>query len=170
MIRVAAIMLCLSGPCVAQDRVSILMGSHHVGATVDFEETNPGIFLTWDRVTFGTYVNSYGRQSLAATYASPVLGGEDWSVELFAGAAYYPENGRGFAVHLGDVVPIGGLQIHYGNLFAQILPSDGKATDAILTVGITLDLSRPDGHFQGEKRPSDWFDDRHWPGAAELGP
>jgi len=130
----------LAAPAAAQDRVSILLGSHHVDAAYDFEETNPGLFLTWDQVTLGTYVNSYGRTSVAATYALPLAAGQDWAVDLFAGAALYPENGRDFAVHLGDVVPIGGLQGRYRNLFVQIMPSDGKATDAIVAFGVTFSL------------------------------
>ena len=120
--------------------MSILLGSHHVDAAYDFEERNLGLFLTWDQVTLGTYVNSYGRQSVAATYALPIFSGDDWSVDLFAGAAYYPVNGDNFAVHIGEWVPVGGLQARYKNIFAQIMPSDGKATDAIVAFGVTFSL------------------------------
>lgn len=140
MIRIGALLCLLATAATAQDRVSILAGSHHFGASVEFQESNPGLFLTWDRVTVGAYVNSYDRQSVALTYALPVMSGDDWSVDLFGGAAWYSGNGRGFAVHVGDIVPIGGVQARYRNVFVQLLPSDGKATDAIIAFGLTFDL------------------------------
>lgn len=132
----------LAMPVMAQDRISFLIGSNHIGATDDFEENNPGIFLTWDQITVGAYTNSYGRTSVAATYALPVFSGDDWSIDVFAGAAYYPVNGDNFAVHIGEWVPVGGLQARYKNIFAQIIPSDGKAADAIFAFGLTYEINR----------------------------
>lgn len=138
MIRLAWLLALIAGPCAAQDRVSLLVGSHHASADSDFEENNPGLFLTWDRFTVGAYTNSYSRTSIAATYALPLWHGEEWSVDLFAGVAHYPINGREFAIHAGDWVPIGGLQARYRQLFVQVMPSDGKAADAIFTFGMTF--------------------------------
>ncbi len=124
----------------APDRVSILIGSHHAGG-VGFESRNPGVFATWERgpvdFTLGAYRNSYGRGSVAATVAIPVWSGESTDISLFGGAAYYPNDGRRFAVHAGDVVPIGGLQIRYRNLFAQLIPGNGKHVDAVIGFGLT---------------------------------
>lgn len=127
------------------DRVSILIGSHHVAATDRFEEINPGLFLTWeDRGgldwSAGVYHNSYGRTSVAATAALPLNRGGKVEFSLFAGAALYPEDGRRFRYHAGDVVPVFGLQVRAGPVFAQVIPSDGKATAAIISFGLTFPL------------------------------
>ncbi len=126
------------------DRVSIIFGSYHLNSSYDFEEVNPGIFLTWEQRTFdysvGIYNNSYGRESIAATASLPVVEWETGEISVFFGAALYPEDGRRFAVHVGDVVPVGGIQVRQGNLFGQLIPSDGAATSAILSLGATFPL------------------------------
>lgn len=127
------------------DRVSLLLGSDHIGGS-GFDGRNPGIFLTWeDRgpgldLSVGVYRNSYGRGSLAATLALPVARWRDGSVSIFAGAALYPGHGRHFRMHAGDVVPIGGLQVQHRNAFLQIMPSDGGAVDAVIAMGLTFSL------------------------------
>lgn len=127
------------------DRVSILLGSKHIGAQVAFEETNPGLFLTWegDRVDFslGAYHNSYGRTSVAAMWGLPVLSGDRGEVSLIAGVAYYPENGRTFKLHAGDFVPMVGVQARYGNLFLQAYPGDGAYMDGLVAMGVTFPLN-----------------------------
>lgn len=128
------------------DRISVLLGSHHVDARTEFEQRNPGLFLTWeDRggldLSVGAYRNSYGRTSVAATAAIPIWTVRDAQLSLFAGVALYPEDGRNFAVHWGDLVPVGGVQMRAGDIFTQIIPSDGAATDAIISFGITKPFS-----------------------------
>lgn len=118
------ILACLAAPVAAQDRVALLMGSHHVDAgDNDFEEVNPGLFLTWDDWTVGGYRNSYGDMSLAIT--------REWAltdhVDIFAGVATYD-----------GLMPIAGLQATIGPVFVQVIPSDGRATDAIITFGVIL--------------------------------
>ena len=126
------------------DRVSILFGSHHVDATVDFEETNPGLFLTWDNVTVGAFRNSYGNISASVTYEIPVWESDSTSLALFGGAAWYGDDAETFGVHVGEFVPIGGLQIVHDNYFMQVIPSDGVYTDVIVAFGVTFDNLR--GH------------------------
>lgn len=124
------------------DRVSILMGSYHVDAKLDFNQSNPGVFLTWEnpKVSYsvGVYDNSFNKTSVAVTAAIPVIRGGDFEASLFAGLALYPEDGRMFAVHVGDLVPIGGVQMRYKNVFMQVIPSDGAMTDAIIAAGVTF--------------------------------
>lgn len=131
------------------DRLSLLLGSHHAGATIDFENFNPGIFLSWDgsevlggqvNYTAGVFHNSYGRASISGTLGLDWPVTDDLDIGLFGGLAYYPEDGRTFAISYGDVVLIGGLQARFGNVFAQIIPSDGEFADAILTFGVTFQL------------------------------
>lgn len=123
------------------DRISLLIGSYHVDAASQFNEVNPGVFLSWDlhygAVSVGVYDNSYYKTSVAVTYSLPVFVQDDFDLSVFAGIAYYPENGRNFLVHSGDFVPIGGLQATYKNVFIQVIPSDGVATDAIIAFGLT---------------------------------
>jgi hypothetical protein len=114
----------VAGPLVAQDRVAFLMGSHHVGAGENqFEEVNPGLFLTWDNWSVGAYRNSYGGLSLALTH--------EWAltdhVAVFAGVATYD-----------GLMPIAGLQFTVGPVFVQVIPSDGRATDAIISFGLIV--------------------------------
>jgi hypothetical protein len=146
-IKAALVALCIGASAahadIVPDRFSLLLGSHHVDPQLAFNEDNPGLFLTWGRVTAGAYVNSFDRGSVAVTYALPLASGRDWSIDVFAGAAWYPVDGRAFAVHVGDVVPIGGLQGRWRGLFVQVMPSDGKATDAIVTFGMTFQTRKP---------------------------
>lgn len=127
------------------DRLSLLLGSAHIGGD-GFDGRNLGLFATWeDRAlgldySLGAYRNSYGRASIAATAALPVAEWDDGALSLFAGAALYPQDGRRFAAHVGDVVPIGGVQIRQRNLFLQIMPSDGAAVDAVIAGGITWEI------------------------------
>ena len=131
------------------DRLSLLAVARHVDPKSDFERVVPGVFLTWEGIaggpldlSAGLYRNSYARRSVALALAWPVWRRDEAQVDLFLGAALYPEDGRRFAVHLGDVVPIGGVQLRWRSLFAQVIPSDGVETDAIVTLGVSIPLGR----------------------------
>ena len=146
-LAVAIALFAVAAPAHAgPDRVSLLLGSAHVGGA-GFEGRNPGVFLTWeDRgpgfdLSVGAYRNSYGRGSFAATIALPVAHWRDGAVSIFAGAALYPKDGRHFRMHVGDVVPIGGVQVRHRSAFLQIMPSDGVAVDAVIAVGLTFPLN-----------------------------
>ncbi len=143
-------LLALAGPAAAgPDRVSALIGSRHIGAS-GFEEVNPGIFLTWDKAfeawgqpigfNIGLFRNSYGRPGMAATASLPILQRGSFDLGIFAGTALYPVDGRRFAVHVGDFVPIAGVQARWGNAFVQVIPSDGKPVQAIVSFGLTFKL------------------------------
>lgn len=142
---IAFILLTATSAQADPDRISMLIGSHHIGATQHFQESNPGVFMTWeDRggfdLSFGSYQNSYGKQSIAATAALPILRGENADLSVFVGVALYPGDGRNFAVHAGDLVPIGGLQLRVGNVFVQAMPGDGRIVDGIVSFGMTWRL------------------------------
>lgn len=148
MIRILAMALAIklaSTPAAADpDRLSILLGSAHLGGS-GFDGRNPGVALTWEDVggldlSLAVYRNSYGRGSVAVTAGLPVIGWAEGEASLFLGAALYPEDGRQFRVHVGDVVPVGGLQLRLRNFFFQVLPSDGRAVDAVVSMGVTFDL------------------------------
>lgn len=129
----------LAGP----DRVSILLGSEHVNAKRDFQEFNPGVFLTWEgqlNYSAGLYYNSYKK-------VSPLVSvGYDWEVApdldlgAFFAVAVYPGDGDEFSNSMGDVVPFIGLQARYRNVFVQFIPADGDALDALFTIGLTFEL------------------------------
>ncbi len=128
------------------DRLSVLIGSYHASPGQDFEEFNPGLFLTWEGPvldsSIGAYRNSYGKGAVAVAAAWPFLEGEHYALSLFLGAAYYPEDGRRFRYHLGDIVPLGGLQARAGPLFFQAIPGDGDEADAVFSFGVTMPLGR----------------------------
>lgn len=143
---VAALALALmpAMACAAPDRISVLLGSNHIGAKIPFEQVNPGVFLTWERAhvdwTVGAYRNSFGKMSASLTAALPLARWHNGELSAFAGAALYPGDGYTFAVHAGDLVPIGGLQVRQGRVFMQVIPSDGRTVDAIVTFGLTFPL------------------------------
>lgn len=144
MTRLALILAVLAAPAAADpDRVTLLLGSHHVAARVPFEEVNPGLILTWDRDpldwSVGAWRNSYGRLSVAGLAELPLVEGEV-SIGLVGGLALYPQDGRHFAAHLGDWVPLAGLHLRADRLSILIMPSDGKATAAVIAVGLTFDF------------------------------
>lgn len=136
----------LTGPALADgpDRVSVLLGSYHASPAQEFEEFNPGLFLTWEGdfvdTSVGAYRNSYGRGAVAVAAAWPFLRGANLELALFAGAAYYPEDGSRFRYHLGDIVPLGGLQARLGPVFLQAIPGDGDEADAVFSFGVTIPL------------------------------
>jgi hypothetical protein len=143
---VLASLLLLSGnPADAgPDRLSVLLGSHHLSPAEEFEEFNPGLFLTWEGPVFdttaGLFRNSYGRGAVALTAAYPFYESGRFQFSGFLGAAYYPENGRNFRYHLGDVVPLGGLQARFGPVFVQAIPGDGEEADGLFAFGFTVPL------------------------------
>ena len=127
------------------DRLSFLIASKHVDARSQFQEVNPGVVLTWEGrpgLSLAGYYNSYGRLSVAAALAWPVFERGEFQLDLFAGGAWYPKDGRRFGVHLGDVVPIGGVQVRWRNAFVPVIPSDGVETDAIIGLGVTFEVPR----------------------------
>ncbi len=147
MIRIILSLILLAVPVHAgPDRISFLLGSEHFGATSDFQEFNPGAFFTWDRgneYSLGAFYNSYADISVAGTVGWPVWRFDQGQVNLLTGIAWYPGDGRRFGVHVGDFVPLLGVQARYGNGFAQIIPSDGVAVDAIFAAGLTFELKKP---------------------------
>lgn len=139
--------LAAAGP----DRVSILLGSEHFNATEDFQEFNPGLFLTWEAqrdflffdstdFSVGAFYNSYAKVAPNVTVgaAREVAPGLDLGV--FAGFALYPGDGDRFRVSVGDVIPLAGFQARYRNVFAQLIPLNGDNADAVLAVGLTFAL------------------------------
>lgn len=127
------------------DRVSILLGSAHVNSDFVFNETNPGLFVTWegDPVywSIGAYQNSFSEMSVAVTGYAPVIEWDEGNAGIFAGLALYPETGRDQTVSLGDVVPLAGVQVRQGHVFVQILPTFGNGADAVITGGLTFPLN-----------------------------
>jgi hypothetical protein len=138
--------LLLAAPASAgPDRVSLMFGSHHIAANQPFEEINPGVFLTWEgrRLdwTVGAFHNSYGRTSVAGTVALPLWKTGELRLDAFAGIAHYPVDGRNFRFHAGDLVPLGGLQLRWRNLFVQAIPLDGGVAAGVLSFGVTFGLN-----------------------------
>ncbi|MEM6887322.1 MAG: hypothetical protein AAF636_04190 [Pseudomonadota bacterium] len=132
--------LAYAGP----DRLSVLLGTEHFNATRDFQEFNPGLFLTWESTydySVGLFYNSYEEVSPIVTV------GRDWEVApnfdlgVFGGLAIYPGDGDEFRISAGDLVPLVGLQARYGNVFAQFIPADGDSVDAVLAIGLTFELN-----------------------------
>ena len=114
----------------------------------DFDETNPGVFLTWEEangsalnVTVGVFENSYSRTATTVLASYPFMERGALELSVFGGVAHYPEDGRNFRVSIGDVVPIAGLQVQVGPTFVQVLPGDGDQADAVFSFGVTAPLN-----------------------------
>lgn len=133
----------VSGSAIEPDRLSFTFGSMHLNATSEFNEFNPGVFLTWEnerKYHLGAYWNSYEKVSVAALVGWPIIGDENWTFDIIAGGAYYPGDGRDFPVSLGDFVPLAGVQLRTGRFFAQVFPGDGDIVDAIISFGVTIPI------------------------------
>ena len=144
MFRALAVSLALLpnwGAQAGSDRISVLLGSHHVNAEVDYNEVNPGLIATWERefdYSVGVYYNSYNA-------ISPMVAvGYNWEladyleVGLFGGVAYYGDDADSFTVSAGGLVPLGGAQLRYKNAFMQLIPAGGEDVDAVITFGLTF--------------------------------
>jgi hypothetical protein len=144
--RLPALLLAAALPTTAlagPDRLSILLGSHHVNAKEDFQEFNPGVFATWERgldYTVGVYYNSYERVSVLASIGYGFDVAQDFEIGVFAALALYPGDGDRFSHSFGDVVPLAGVQARYKNVFVQFIPADGDSLDSLFTVGLTFEL------------------------------
>lgn len=146
--RLLCLALCLGTPALAEpDRVSILVGSYHINPGSEFDESNPGLFLTWEEagggplnVSVGAFENSYGRGAAAVLASYPFFENDTIELSVFGGVAHYPEDGRNFAVSIGDVVPLAGVQMQIGPTFFQFLPGDGNEADAVVSFGLTAPL------------------------------
>lgn len=146
MIRVATLIALLvpSAALAEPDRLSVLLGTEHVGATRNFNEYNPGLFLTWERQTFdysiGTFYNSYEDVSVMGAIGYNFEVAPDLELGAFTGIAHYPGEGDQFRVAAGDFVPLLGVQARYRNVFTQLIPADGDTVDAVLTFGLSFSL------------------------------
>ena len=141
-----AAVICFGLPAWSQDRVAILLGSHHVNATANFQETNPGAFLIWEKKRYdwsvGGFRNSYGGGSAAVMFGMPIFERGTAQLALTGGVAVYPGDGYRFDARVGDFIPLGGIRARVGNAFVQVFPSDGNTTDAVVSFGLTFDLDQ----------------------------
>lgn len=107
-----------------------IWGEYEVSQEINYNEINPGLFATWEMdgydITVGGYVNSYAKLSAAAFVAVPLYRTEDFSFDVFAGAATY------FDTIDGPIRPMGGVQARYRNVFVQLMPG------GVLAAGVTF--------------------------------
>ena len=139
----ALLLLCPLAALAGPDRVSFLIGSEHLGAEEEFEEFNPGIFLTWEHgvdLTAGVFRNSYGSAAPSVTISAPLVESGEFALSWTAGLAYYPGDGDRIDFAIGDVVPLLGLRADLGPIFIQAFPVDGETADAVIAFGVTIDL------------------------------
>lgn len=144
---IAALLLCSPAHAgdLIPDRLTVLVGSKHIGVT-GFNETNPGLLVTWnlpdDRwsVTGGMFLNSYGRTSTAAFVSRSVYRKGRFEASVFAGIAHYPFDGRRQIVHVGDVVPMGGVELRYGYFALQAYPMFGGGMKGMVSGSLVIPL------------------------------
>ena len=139
------LVLAASAAGAGPDRVSLLFGSYHINARDDYDQLNPGVFLTWEgrfETTLGVYRNSYGKIAESAQVLYPVANWKNGQLQVFAGIAHYPGDGDTVAVHLGDLIPIAGLSARWGNLFAVMIPCFCEGFDALVAGGVTFPIGQ----------------------------
>ena len=146
MIKFLGILLCcffaITRPAYADivpDYWGVSIASYHVDPKWDFNETNPGIFAFWEVTestdfSLGIYHNSFSRVSVSTVFFTEFLSTENVDFSILYGLAYYPEDGRYFAAHVGNIVPVGGISADFGRVSIQFIPSDGNITDGIFTL------------------------------------
>lgn len=149
LLRLSLLLFLTSSPALAEgpNRLSVLLGSHHLDANLAFEEKNPGVFLDWLRAdglswSLGAYRNSFGKPTVAALAGLNLFESETMRFDLFGGLAHYPGDGRKNRFSIGDLTPLAGLRAEYRGLFVLAIPSDGKVTDGILAFGVSVPLTR----------------------------
>lgn len=146
MSTIGIVVIALGGCSHRPDRLTVMAGSHHVAAAEGekFNPINPGLIARFPGdfidINVGGYVNSYGRPSATVLASLPIIETDNLDVAVFAGAAYYPEDGRRFAYSMGDIVPVGGIEVRAGHFAIQIMPSDCVYTCAVVSAGLSFAL------------------------------
>lgn len=135
------------------DSLRIPLASEHVNSDADLNEFNPGIALTWEGdwvdVTAGVLRNSFKDYAPFVSISRDVWSNDTCSVAGFVGSARYTHLMDRTPYHLNGWIPVGGLHAECGPVFVQAMPGRGivgqasgpKAADAILVVGLTMDLN-----------------------------
>lgn len=140
MLKPLALLLAMTGAANAcdlrPDSASILIGSRHIGAEIDLNEDNLGLFVGWEchgaTAKLGTYDNSFDKQSWALSLSSEytTLSAGGFNAALIGGVAHYPDTGRHevTSINGSDVVMMGGIEFNHDAtpLTVQIYPLDGK--------------------------------------------
>ncbi|WP_106743901.1 hypothetical protein [Yoonia maritima] len=138
---VAAVIAATANPLFAEnceimkpDGIAVLLGSHHVNAQQDFDEFNPGIFVSWNcdiaSIRLGVHRNSFSNIATSATFTSDFisLSAGGFHVHPFVGIAHYPQTGSDTPISVGgsDIIGIGGLEFTHDKIpvFVQYLPGD----------------------------------------------
>ena len=134
----------------APDRVHILLGTYHaVPARTSFayEETNPGLILTWDQAWRGLDVSA-GLFENSFSDTSPLLAiGKTWTLEheiqgrALVALARYEEEDPIFQPLRNGWVLIPSLQISYRQVFAQVTPlPEPDNTGLIFAYGLEFEF------------------------------
>ena len=136
------------------DNLRITLASEHVNSDADLNEVNPGLVATWEGDLFdfsaGFVRNSFGNNAPIVTISRDIWHNDTCSVAGFVGSARYTELMEKTDFHLDGWIPVGGMHVECGRVFLQAMPGRGivgqasgpKAADAILVVGITLELDK----------------------------
>ncbi|KJZ20228.1 hypothetical protein [Loktanella sp. S4079] len=146
----------IAGGCrpLQPDGVAVLLGSHHIQAQQDFNEFNPGVFLSWDcdiaNPRVGVHRNSMSEISTSISFTSDFLKLSKAGFDLhpFFGFAHYPGSGDEVPINVGksDIIPIVGLELTHEAVpaFIQYLPGDVEMGDFahLWTFGLKFDLNK----------------------------
>ena len=114
--------------------IAVLLGSHHVNAQQNFDEFNPGVFVSWKcdlaSIRLGVHKNSFSNIAASATFTSDYisLSAGGFHLHPFIGIAHYPDTGSDTPISVGgsDIIGIGGLEFTHDKvpIFIHYLPGD----------------------------------------------
>lgn len=144
MTRLLLALLCLATPAYPFG-LEATIGSHHILATEDFEERNWGLGVYHDlgdrwTVSGGAYRNSYGDTSVYALaerrMTTVSVLGQPVDVDLFGGVAHYPGAEAKGLPHLGELVPVFGVQAEAGPVVLGFVPAINDVAKGIVTLRV----------------------------------
>jgi len=100
-------------------KLGFVVQSFHYDRDTPFNESHNGIYLKYDHIAIGTYLNSHNNQSIFVAYESNSINIENIEVSLLSGFA---NNYGNESMAWGEYMPIVGANIHLGYVRISITP------------------------------------------------
>ena len=98
--------------------IGTILNSYHFSA-YNFNETHGGLYISMNKWSLGTYLNSVSEQSVMLTYNSPLYRKKSFTIDLVAGLANGYER---FEYAQSGYLPILGVSATWGYLKTVLMP------------------------------------------------
>ena len=133
------------------DRLHVLLRSYHAlpaRGQFPYDETNPGLILTWDDpwrgldASVGVFQNSFSRPSALVSVSKDWPVGDEHTLGAVLALATYREEDAIFQPLGHGLVLIPSLQMRWTNFFIQGTPlPDPDNIGVVFAYGLTFDLN-----------------------------